>query len=294
MADGDETTQGSEGGETQTDTPPDLAARLTWDMEKQGALPTDLPPPTMEDIQAYADARTAASEQAVHDRYQAAELQRQHSAEQAAAAQTDIEYYDAIRTLQTGTEEQQGEANTALAATANADRFVRGGAAKQQQGTQAGQTSALKELMNGMATELKTGGMEGILPALDGTPESMMAWTQLQPILAQYDGKGGVAGYLLAKGGELALAKAKADGILAEAREEGARDARVAQGQRGAPPVTTDGGTTPSTEKYDDQAWVNAQLANDAEWYQKMSPDGKKTNTTRVREAVLAARTRSA
>ncbi len=274
--------------------PPDLAARLTWDTASQGDLPDDLPAITNEDIQSYATQRSQEAVEEIHARNRAEIEARKAASQVAAQAQTDIEYYDSVRTLQNGTEEQRTEAQTLLSTSANEDRFISGGAAKRNQSTQVANGQALQALMTQMSGELKAAGIANVddfLPPLNDTVESRIAWAKLQPELGKHDGKGGIASYLMEVGGRAALAKAEADGIIAAAREEGALDARTAAGRQGAPPMTN---TNPpaggNTEKFSDQAWVNTQMANDTGWGQKLSSDGKKSNVARVREALTASR----
>jgi hypothetical protein len=145
--------------------------------------------------------------------------------------------------------------------------------------------------MNQMSAELTAAGVENvndILPPLNDSVESRMAWTKLD--INQFDGKGGLAAFLLDAGGRIALAKAESSGVISQARDEGARDTRQELGRQGAPDNVNNGGTSPNTNKenYGDQTWVNAQIATDPDWAQKVSSDGKTSNIARVRAQVLA------
>ncbi|MDP7620232.1 MAG: hypothetical protein QF652_08330 [Dehalococcoidia bacterium] len=271
--------------------PPDLASRLSWDPETQGALPDNLPEITSEDIQAYAAQQAQEAADAVTARHTAEAESRDAASRSAAAAQTDIEYYDSIRTLQTGDDTQRAEAESLLSQDTNEQRFIRGGAAKQYAATTTAQTGALQVLMNQMSAELTAAGVENvndILPPLNDSVESRMAWTKLD--INQFDGKGGLAAFLLDAGGRIALAKAESSGVISQARDEGARDTRQELGRQGAPDNVNNGGTSPNTNKenYGDQTWVNAQIATDPDWAQKVSSDGKTSNIARVRAQVLA------
>ena len=129
-----------------------------------------------------------------------------------------------------------------------------------------------------MHSEMETAGLKGILPA-PGSAE----WQKFAVDLAQYDGKGGFAAFLIDKG------KAMGDESgYARAKDEFERNGRIDAG-KGATP---EGGSFSGTGgNYADPGWVTAQRTADPGWDAR--PTGEKdaynrdiTNLDKVMQAM--------
>ncbi len=237
----------------------------------------------IEDIRTAVEAERVARDKQYNDNLvlqQRAEAQR---IETAGLAKTDIDYYAAQRGLQFGTPEQLTAFQTEMKLPGNEARYLRGAAAEQATTAEAQLKDATRSLISQMTNDLGANGMPDVLPAFN-TSEGQIKWMEINQ---KWGGKGDIAAYLIDHGRQ--LERAALSGQRDAIRQEGARDTRTEIGKAQQPAMATSQ-TTTQTNNYSNADWVQKQMADDAEWAFRVSPDGKQTNQARVRTAVIAAR----
>ena len=268
--------------DTRADPPaPTLTDALSWDADERGDLPSELQTASIDDIRKLvterSDAAATEREQAVLERVRADAARTRLSGAQAAEAQTDITYYQDIRTR------LASDDDTVVTAArdemlANEERYNTGAAALVATSKQAQHQEMLKDFFGAMHSELEAAGLTGVIPAV-GDP----AWLTLTEKLAAYDGKGGIAAYLIDHGKGLATA---------EAAESAERSQRIDANATDGGPQFNEGGPVRQGD-YTDPTWVKTRMDNDPEWAHETSPDGKLTNIQRVRRETVPAMQRS-
>ncbi|MCH7946132.1 MAG: hypothetical protein IIC73_08995 [Armatimonadetes bacterium] len=238
MADQDaNTTQQTEGeggstpvGEGESDAgPPSLSDQVAMTDEQLAALPEDQRHPDIEDFRGIVGtARTEASTDASKTLQQQLAKQQQSSAatqQQNVAAQADIDYYNDLQTRLTSSDDEVAAAARSEALIPeNATRARLGAARLHQQGENAQLGQALEALLTHMGVQLEQAGMAGVLP-----PQNSVEWALLAPKLAEFDGKGGIAAYLIDHGKQLGIEEGRK-----LATEEFERKGRIDRGAGGA------------------------------------------------------------
>lgn len=264
--------------EVTTTTEPSVDDLLNWDTETQGDIPENLRTLSIEDARTAVTAREAAAatrrEQEILARLSAENERARLDSNRTAQEQLDADYYTQLRN-------KLASADPAISDAArqellvNETRYQAGAAALSRSSAQSQQNEVLRSFFDNMSKELEAAGIKGVIPPV-GDP----GWLQVRERLAAFDGKGGIAAYLIEHG--RALARADYEVELARAQ-------RIDAGASGAPNLGGGGGV--AKDNYADPTWVKAQMEKDPEWAFAVSPDGKMKNIQRVRrEAVPALR----
>ena len=261
--------------------PPTLADALDWNVEERGELPEQFRALPVDDLRVLVTERSEtaahAREEQVLARVQAEQVRQRQQQQGQSDAQQDIDYYQSLRTRLASDDES-------LADTArrellqNEERYRKGASALNDQTRGTVQREVLRDFFDSMHNELERAGLTGVLPAV-GDP----GWIQMQAKLVEYDGKGGIAAYLIDQG--RTLARSEFDVELQRQRHI---DAGAAAG---APELGAANGAV--RDNYSDPAWARDQMDKDPEWVFKLSPDGKLTNLQRVRGGAVPALKRS-
>ena len=198
--------------------------------------------------------RTEAA-QAAEARAAAEAADRSVRERQQGEAQQDIDFYTGLKArLNSPDAEVAAKALEEFKAEGAESRYTRGAGLAARMGAETQQREVLSGLFDAMHSELEGAGLTGILPK-PGSAE----WKTLAVDLAQYDGKGGFAAYLIDKG------KTMGDEAgYARAKDEFERNGRIEGGKGGGP----EGGsfTDANTGRFADPQWVESQRASDPGW----------------------------
>lgn len=200
------------------------------------------------------------AQQAAEARAAAEAADRELRVRQQGEVQQEIDFYNDLK-ARLYSENQEVAAKALAEFRDNEARYNRGAAAAARVNAESQQREVLSGLFNAMHSELESAGLNGILPK-PGSPE----WKTLAVELAQYDGKGGFAAYLIDKGKAMGMDEGRR-----AATEEFERQGRIADGKQTGP----EGGSfSDGANRYGDRAWVDAQLRADPQW--RMKPSGQK------------------
>lgn len=242
---------------------PTLADLLSWDTEANGKPPVDSLP--LSDVKSYFDTTKSELERGFDERLQRTIAERDTAARDAqrrgAAEQEDISFYTDLRDRMKSADEDTARKARAEY-EANEDRYLSGAAAARRSSHETVQREAFSSLYSAMQAELEHAGLSGVLPKA-GTPE-LAAFVQK---LADFDGKGGLGGYLIEQGRQRGLEEGRT-----AMREELERDGRIAKGAGSGPEGGGSGGGY-SANRYGDPKWVMEQKRETSGWAHKPSGD---------------------
>lgn len=256
------------GGESASSPPeqPSIGDLLNWNAEERGEMPAEhrelLTPEALREWHTSETERVRTeTQQAAEARLAAEAADRQIRERQQGEAQQDIDFYTNLKArLYSENAETQAAALKEL--QENEARYNRGGGLAARMGAEAQQREVLTGLFDAMHSELEQAGLTGLIPK-PGSAE----WRNLAVDLAQYDGKGGFAAYLVDKGKAMGLEEGRR-----AATEEFERSGRIAEGKSSGP----EGGSyTEGSSRYGDRNWVNQQIAAHGQGW-RLQPSGQK------------------